>query len=111
MSNKQTSVEWLAQQLLNAEPNVLEWQKYLLQAKQLHKQEIIKANRDGVDMAVDKKPFITGEQYYQETYVDKLGNEDVPKLGYDADKISDEEQEWMDAPMGHIKSQQSLKTT
>jgi hypothetical protein len=30
--------------------------------------EIIKANRDGVDMVVDKKLFITGEQYYQETF-------------------------------------------
>jgi hypothetical protein len=34
----------------------------------MHKQEIIKANRDGVDMAVDKKPFIMGEQYYNETF-------------------------------------------
>ena len=29
-----TSIEWLAKQLLNAEPNVLEWQKYILQAKE-----------------------------------------------------------------------------
>ena len=38
---------------------------------EMEKQMIIKANRDGVDMAVDKKPFIMGEQYYQETFVSK----------------------------------------
>lgn len=31
------------------------------------KEQIIKANRDGVDMAISDK-FITGEQYYNETY-------------------------------------------
>jgi len=34
----------------------------------LEKQQIISANRDGVDMVVDKKPFITGEEYYNETF-------------------------------------------
>ena len=38
------------------------------QAKQIEKEQIIKSNRDGVDMAIDKKRFITGEQYYNETY-------------------------------------------
>ena len=32
------------------------------------KEQIIDANRDGVDMVVDKKDFISGEQYYNETY-------------------------------------------
>jgi hypothetical protein len=32
------------------------------------KQQIINANRDGVDMVVDKKDFISGEQYYTETF-------------------------------------------
>ncbi len=32
------------------------------------KEQIINANRDGVDMVVDKKDFISGEQYYNETY-------------------------------------------
>ena len=32
------------------------------------KEQIIKSNRDGVDMVVDNKNFITGEQYYNETY-------------------------------------------
>ena len=34
------------------------------------KEQIINANRDGVDMVVDNKNFITGEQYYNETYND-----------------------------------------
>jgi hypothetical protein len=32
------------------------------------KEQIIKSNRDGVDMVVDNKNFITGEQYYNEYY-------------------------------------------
>ena len=33
------------------------------------KQQIIEANRAGVDMVIDdKKPFITGNQYYTETF-------------------------------------------
>jgi hypothetical protein len=38
------------------------------EAKAMEKEQIIKSNRDGVDMCVDKKYFITGEQYYNETY-------------------------------------------
>ena len=37
-------------------------------AKEMEKEQIIDANRNGVDMVIDKKPFITGEQYYNETY-------------------------------------------
>jgi hypothetical protein len=36
--------------------------------KEMEKEQIINANRDGVDMVVDKKDFISGEQYYNETY-------------------------------------------
>ena len=42
------------------------------QSKQMEKQQIISANRDGVDMVVDKKPFITGEEYYNENYENKV---------------------------------------
>jgi len=38
------------------------------QAKEMEKEQIINANRDGVDMVVDKKDFISGEQYYNETF-------------------------------------------
>lgn len=47
---------------------------------EMEKQMIIKANRDGVDMAVDKKPFIMGEQYYKEIFVSKGSDEaELPK--------------------------------
>jgi hypothetical protein len=35
---------------------------------EMEKEQIINANRDGVDMVVDKKDFISGEQYYNEIY-------------------------------------------
>jgi len=35
------------------------------------KQVIINANRSGVDMVVDKEPFITGEKYFNNTFKDK----------------------------------------
>lgn len=90
------SIEWLAKQLLNAEPNVLEWQKYILQAKEMHKQEIIDAYVYG--------EFHQGfeneaEQYYQETFVSKVGNTlenyhivDTKKMvEFPKQEISDEE--------------------
>lgn len=40
----------------------------LFKAEAMHKEEIIKSNRDGVDMVIDKKRFVTGEQYYNETF-------------------------------------------
>jgi hypothetical protein len=69
-----TSIEWLRNQLVNNEN--IRWRGtninvLIEQAKEMHKAEIIKANRDGVDMVVDKKPFIMGEQYYQETFNNK----------------------------------------
>ena len=68
-----TSIEWLIEEMLNKgffKESVTLTNIDHLQYKALamHKAEIIKANRDGVDMAVDKKPFIMGEQYYQETF-------------------------------------------
>ena len=53
-------------------------EKFLL----IETQQIIKSNRDGVDMAVDKKPFITGEEYYNSTYVSKGSDGAEPKNYY-----------------------------
>ena len=39
MSNKENSIEWLRKELLNSEPNILEWNKLFEQAKEMHKQE------------------------------------------------------------------------
>jgi hypothetical protein len=73
---KQTAVEWLFKELLNSEPNILEWNKLLEQAKEMHKQEIIKAAARGYLAAAysyserfkleDGKDY--AEQYYNETF-------------------------------------------
>jgi hypothetical protein len=85
-SKQMTSVEWLMNELKKERiiRDDLKTTIALLtnEAKEMHKQEIIKANRDGVDMAVDKKPFIMGEQYYQETFVSKGSDAKDVVLGY-----------------------------
>jgi hypothetical protein len=73
---KQTAVEWLYQELDNILPEMYpsEWDKFKIavnKAKEIEKEVIINANRDGVDMIVDKKKFISGEQYYNETFKTK----------------------------------------
>jgi hypothetical protein len=45
--------------------------KIYKEAVELEKKQIIKANRDGVDMAIDDKEWQTGLQYYNETYGDE----------------------------------------
>jgi hypothetical protein len=40
-NKQQTAVEWLYNELLNAEPNVLEWNKLLEQAKEMEKEKMI----------------------------------------------------------------------
>ena len=64
--NKQSSIDWLFEQVwinpVSKLPEILE------QAKAMHQEEIITANRDGVDMVIDKKPYVTGEEYYNETF-------------------------------------------
>ena len=48
---------------------ILNWiasnEKRLLEKE---KEQIINANRSGIDMLVNKEKFITGEDYYNETY-------------------------------------------
>lgn len=62
-----TAVEYLVEQLL---PKALSAEQYyhIEQAKEMEKQQIIDANRNGVDMVIDNKKFITGEQYYNKTF-------------------------------------------
>ena len=68
---KHTAVQWLEIVLIpdpiseeEFEHNINCWK----QAKEMEKEQIINANRDGVDMVVDKKDFISGEQYYNENF-------------------------------------------
>jgi hypothetical protein len=66
---KQTAVEWLVEQFEESHSYINEiFKETIEQAKAMHREQIIESNRDGVDMVVDKKPFVTGEQYYNEKY-------------------------------------------
>lgn len=66
---KQTAVEWLEFRYKN-NINLMDYD--FEQAKEMEKQHIIQSNRDGVDMVVDGKPFITGEQYYNEMFEEEV---------------------------------------
>lgn len=65
-----TAVEWLAEKLIHAEPNILEWDKYIKQAKQMQKEQIMNdwRNGDNDSMYEPKQLDEQAEQYYNETY-------------------------------------------
>lgn len=66
---QQTAVEFLVEKLYELGHFYYVQQTELIEdAKQMEKEQIIKANRDGVDMVIDNKPFISGQEYYNETY-------------------------------------------
>ena len=78
-NNKQSSVVWLFEELFNSFEKFnngdISFSEYMAhnltlreQAQAMHKEEIIQSNRDGVDMCVGNGKFITGEQYYNETF-------------------------------------------
>jgi hypothetical protein len=66
--SRQTTVRWLVS-ILNKEgfaPVLTD--EEIQQALQMEREQIIKSNRAGVDMVIDKVFYVTGEQYYNETY-------------------------------------------
>jgi hypothetical protein len=68
---KQTAVEWLINEIKNFDSGRSEYYSKVAiynHAIRMEKEKIIKSNRDGIDMVVNKENFITGEQYYNETY-------------------------------------------
>jgi hypothetical protein len=75
-NKQQTAVEWLFYELERIDKvyyrNTIIYtdarKEAFEQAKEMEKERIIAANRDGVDMVVDKKDFISGELYYNKTY-------------------------------------------
>ena len=72
-NNKQTAVEWLSEQLWKTPQYETEWQKIIEQAKEIEKQQIIKAAQDnfyaGQDLANGYKiDWNSAEQYYNEEY-------------------------------------------
>jgi hypothetical protein len=70
--SKQTAVDYLWRKLFPylalSEERSEDYKRYLKEAQAIEKKQIENANRDGVDMVVNKENFITGEQYYNETY-------------------------------------------
>jgi hypothetical protein len=63
---KQTAIEWLYNELLNSEPNILEWNKLFEQAKAMERIQIIYAYDDGANERHNDP--VTGEEYYNKTY-------------------------------------------
>ena len=64
MENKQTAVQWLVEKIQHANPS-FKFDALIRQAKQMEKEQIIKAFNEGT-FATDEK--ITAEQYYNEKY-------------------------------------------
>lgn len=64
MENKQTAVDWLFEQLWDTPKDKFEWHAILAKAKEIHKEEIIKAW-----IATDNElQVIAAERYYREKY-------------------------------------------
>ena len=74
-NKQQTAVEWLYNELLNSEPNILEWNKLLQQAKEMEKERIENAWVAALDFGIEKMKGLNDleskdafEQYYNETF-------------------------------------------
>lgn len=61
-NKQQTAVEWLYNELLNAEPNVLEWNKLLEQAKGMDKEQTMDF---ALKFMMQGRPVVS---YYEEIY-------------------------------------------
>jgi hypothetical protein len=61
-NKQQTAVEWLFNELLNAEPNVLEWNKLLEQAKGMDKEQTMDF---ALKFMMQGRPVVS---YYEEIY-------------------------------------------
>jgi len=65
----QTSIEWLFKKLWDEPKDKFIWYALLEQAKEMHKQEIIKGYHIGYSDAIQANPKqYDPEQYYQETF-------------------------------------------
>jgi DNA polymerase IIIc chi subunit len=71
---KQTAVEWLFEQLWNSDKDKFVWHSLLEQAKELEKQQIIKAHGNKKKNARDTGNYeytYTGEMYFNDNYFKK----------------------------------------
>jgi hypothetical protein len=64
MENKQTAVQWLVEKIQQANPS-FKFDALIRQAKQMEKEQIIKAFNEGTFSEMEK---INAEQYYNENY-------------------------------------------
>lgn len=68
-NKQQTAVEWLYNELLNSEPNILEWNKLLEQAKEMEWDQINNAYLQGFnDNDCNPHEDTFNLYYYNETY-------------------------------------------
>ena len=67
---KQTSVDWMFDQLWETPKDKLAWFKILMESEEMHKEQIIDARIDGDEnyTLVGNKRKEYAEQYYNETY-------------------------------------------
>jgi hypothetical protein len=71
---KQTAVEWLKKELEDYGSNShlsLDWNTFdelCEQANAMFEKQIINSNRDGVDMVMLEKNWISGKEYFHQTY-------------------------------------------
>ena len=61
---KQTAVEWLVEQICG--DHTEQWQKEIEQAKEMEKEQIVKAYTDTLEFTPEN--ISKGEQYYNENY-------------------------------------------
>jgi len=70
MEKKQTAVEWLYHQIVIKNSDVLKFRQYLEQAKEMEKEQIIDAYKEGCGDWISNDK-IKGAQYYNKTYRSK----------------------------------------
>jgi hypothetical protein len=72
METKQTAIDWLIEELGEYFPHEIGGIHLMVEkAKQIEKEQIVKAHNDGSLMAYTipfNAPFIKGEEYYEENY-------------------------------------------
>jgi hypothetical protein len=67
-NKKQSSVEWLIDELWNTPKDKFEWHSILRKAKAMHKEEIKDAWNDGHTEGMEGGYSGTYEEYYKETF-------------------------------------------
>ena len=88
MSNKQTSIEWLEEQLtykynneiLNKWFDWIDLKEYYDKAKEMHKQEMKECYEHGTFALLDMGHGDTFEQYYQKIFVSKESDDHISEI-------------------------------